>query len=478
MPPAADVPAVCLLDSGSTRRHPLIRPALAAVDQQAFDRGWNVEDVSNQAHGGHGTQLSGVALYGDLIDVLAGDGPVALRHRLESVKVLPDHGANDPDLYGAITAQSISRTEIVAPNRPRAICLAITSEGDHWRGRPSSWSAALDTLAFGADNAPRFIAVSAGNIRDDIHRDDYPARNDTTPIESPAQAWNVLSVGAFTEKDTIVDPLFAGWEAMADVGDIMPRSRTSVSWNHDWPLKPDVVFEGGNIGVDPTTLLGDHVDDLALLTTYRLPEHRAFTTTGETSAATALAARMGAQIMAERPSLWPETVRGLVVHSAEWTTAMKAHLGAIGKNGVLRRYGFGVPSLSRALGSLQNDVTMVIENDMQPFARVAGAVETKDLVVHELPWPRDELEALGEAQVQLRITLSYFIEPNPGERGRSRRHSYASHGLRFALKPGDERLDVFRPPYQCQGGISASGAGSGDALDAGTESAKSRLAAC
>lgn len=441
--PAADVPAVCLLDSGSTRRHPLIRPALAAVDQQAFDPGWNIEDVSNQAHGGHGTQLSGVALYGDLIDVLAGDGPVALRHRLESVKVLPDHGANDPDLYGAITAQSISRTEIVAPNRPRAICLAITSEGDHWRGRPSSWSAALDTLAFGADNAPRFIAVSAGNIRDDIHRDDYPARNDTTPIESPAQAWNVLSVGAFTEKDTIVDPLFAGWEAMADVGDIMPRSRTSVSWNHDWPLKPDVVFEGGNIGVDPTTLLGDHVDDLALLTTYRLPEHRAFTTTGETSAATALAARMGAQIMAERPSLWPETVRGLVVHSAEWTTAMKAHLGAIGKNGVLRRYGFGVPSLSRALGSLQNDVTMVIENDMQPFARVASAVETKDLIVHELPWPRDELEALGETQVQLRITLSYFIEPNPGERGRSRRHSYASHGLRFALKPGDERLDVF-----------------------------------
>ena len=139
---------------------------------------------------------------------------------------------------------------------------------------------------------------------------------------------------------------------------------------------------------------------------------------------------------------------------------MKAYLGEIGKNGLLRRYGFGVPSLSRALGSLQNDVTMVIENDMQPFARAASNVETKDLVVHEMPWPRDELEALGETQVQLRITLSYFIEPNPGERGRSRRHSYASHGLRFALKPGDERLDVFvrrinakagaRPPARAQ----------------------------
>lgn len=441
--PADDAPAVCLLDSGSTRRHPLILPALAEQDQQAFDPGWSVEDISNQGHGGHGTQLSGIALYGDLVDLLAGAGPVPLTHRLESVKVLRDRGANDPDLYGAITAQSIARAEIVAPRRPRSICLALTSEGDHWRGRPSSWSAAIDALAFGADNAPRFIAVSAGNIRNDFHRNDYLNRNDTTPIESPAQAWNALTVGAFTEKDTIVDPTYRGWTALAPVGDLMPRSRTSVSWNREWPLKPDVVFEGGNLGVDPGTGLGDNVDDLALLTTYRVPEDRAFTTTGETSAATALAARMGAQILAERPALWPETVRALIVHSAEWTPAMRRHLDAINKTALLRRYGFGVPSLVRALGSLRNDVTMVVERTMQPFRKVGSDVETKDMVLHEFRWPVAELEALAERRVQLRVTLSYFIEPNPGERGQSRRHTYASHGLRFALKPGDERVDVF-----------------------------------
>ncbi len=43
-----------------------------------------------------------------------------------------------------------------------------------------------------------------------------------------------------------------------------------------------------------------------------------------------------------------------------------------------------------------------------------------------------------------RITLSYFIEPNPGERGWTRRHRYASHGLRFALKRSAETLDEFR----------------------------------
>ncbi|MDE8653898.1 hypothetical protein [Novosphingobium album (ex Liu et al. 2023)] len=68
---------------------------------------------------------------------------------------------------------------------------------------------------------------------------------------------------------------------------------------------------------------------------------------------------------------------------------------------------------------------------------------TDQLMVHELIWPKKKLAELGEVLVQLRLTLSYFIEPNPGERGQSRRHSYASHGLRFALKPADEKPEVF-----------------------------------
>jgi hypothetical protein len=51
---------------------------------------------------------------------------------------------------------------------------------------------------------------------------------------------------------------------------------------------------------------------------------------------------------------------------------------------------------------------------------------------------------LGEAQVELRATLSYFIEPNPGERGWTRRHRYASHGLRFRVKLATETVDEFR----------------------------------
>ncbi len=43
-----------------------------------------------------------------------------------------------------------------------------------------------------------------------------------------------------------------------------------------------------------------------------------------TSAATAQAARLAAIVQAEYPNLWPETARALIVHSAEWTQAMRS----------------------------------------------------------------------------------------------------------------------------------------------------------
>lgn len=272
VPPSADAPAVCLLDSGATQRHPLIRLALNPADQQSWDAALTVEDVGPPGVGGHGTEMSGIALYGDLVPILTGAGRVELTHRLESVKILPDRGGNDPELYGYITATAISRAEITAPERPRAICLAVTSEGDHWRGRPSSWSATLDNLAYGDGTDQRLIVVSAGNIRDPLPAADYLNRNDVSPIESPAQAWNVLTVGGCTEKCNITSAAYGGWQPLGAAGDLTPCSRTSVSWQHDWPIKPDLVMEGGNLGTDPATGNGDHLDDLALLTTFRRPQ--------------------------------------------------------------------------------------------------------------------------------------------------------------------------------------------------------------
>lgn len=446
VPPPADAPAVCILDSGVTRNHPLIEPALAVGDQQAWTVDWTPDDQGQWR--GHGTQMSGLALYGDLTPVLLGNGSITLALRLESVKILPDRGQNDPDLYGHITASAVSLAEIGAPQRSRVFCMAVTAEGDHWRGRPSSWSAKVDDLAYGDGTDQRLIAISAGNIALHYLASEYHDQNDASGIESPAQAWNALTVGAITEKCNITDPTFAGWRAMAPAGDLSPCSRTSLTFRDDWPIKPDVVFEGGNQGVDPAIEAGDHVDDLALLSAYHRPNERLLTVTGDTSAATALVARMGAQILAESGDAWPETIRALIVHSARWTDAMLAHLpqrpSQSHKKLLVRRYGYGIPDLGRALRSTANDVTLVVEGEMQPFRRDAAAVKPRDMILHDFPWPQAELEELGDATVAMRVTLSYFVEPNPGERGWTQKHQYASHGLRFAVKRAEESMTAFR----------------------------------
>jgi subtilisin family serine protease len=323
MAPAENDIAVCLLDSGVRRTHPLLAPVLAAADWHTINPAWGADDTP--AWQGHGTRMAGVALYGDLVPVLAGGDAVTPAYRLESVRILPPASgpANDPDLYGAITGEAIARAEVQAPQRRRAIVMAVTSANPA-RGRPSSWSAAVDQLCFEEENR-RLIILSAGNIGDDLMPADHLTRNDVEPVDDPAQAWNALTVGAYTEKVDIIDPAFAAYMPIAPPGELSPRSRTSVIWDRQWPVKPDLVFEGGNLAHDGA-LPGEPIDDLQILTTHFRPENRHFTTIGDTSAATAHAARIAGAILAARPIIWPETVRALMVHSAQWTQAMKARI--------------------------------------------------------------------------------------------------------------------------------------------------------
>jgi len=86
----------------------------------------------------------------------------------------------------------------------------------------------------------------------------------------------------------------------------------------------------------------------------------------------------------------------------------------------------------------------VAQDSLTPYSPKGSTIGTKDMNLHTLPWPRAERAKLFSTDVQLRVTLSYFIEPNPARRGWKYRHRYPSHGLRFALTKPDESLADFR----------------------------------
>jgi hypothetical protein len=333
-PPAHGAPAVCVLDTGVTRGHPLLQAALAAADCHTCDLTWGTHDDE-----GHGTEMAGLALYGDLTPVLTSSNPVQLRHGLESVKILPPNGSNPPELYGAITAEATSRVEVQAPTRQRCFSMAITATDERDRGQPTSWSAAVDALAAGRvfdsthqgltylddghDPARRLFIVSAGNVAADALKVAHLDQSDTDAVHDPAQAWNALTVGAFTDKAVIQDPKWNGWQPLAPAGELSPWSTTGVVFADAWPIKPDVVFEGGNVVKNGKGDLDFPCPDVCLLSTHFQPTRKSFVLSWATSAASAQAARMAAIISAEYPALWPEAVRALVVHSAEWTPQMQ-----------------------------------------------------------------------------------------------------------------------------------------------------------
>ena len=282
--------------------------------------------------------------------------------------------------------------------------------------------------------------ISAGNVQDPNAWAEYPESNCSDGVHDPGQSWNALTVGAATHLVQIVEPDSVNYQPVAPAGGLSPFSTTSATWQKHWPLKPDVAFEGGNAAKDDLSAVW--MPSLSLLTAHWEPGERLFTTTNATSAASALAARMAARLMATYPALWPETIRALIVHSAGWTDAMRhaflpadrtpnksdmAHL--------VRCCGFGIPDLGRAMWSVDNFLTMVCEDQLHPFKREGSNQPTyRDMNLHRLPWPLDALEALGDTQVEMRETLSYFIEPNPSARGFATRYRYESHGLRFDVK--------------------------------------------
>jgi hypothetical protein len=442
------VPYLCLLDTGVNNGHPLIAPALADSDLHTVEPAWGTDDAE-----GHGTAMAGLALAGDLTDAHASNATIEIGHRLESVKLLPADGGNVGDSlhYGYLTTEAIARPEITDPYRRRVFGMAVTARDNRDRGRPSAWSAALDRLAADVDGDganPRLLVVSAGNVRDPNAWPHSPDSNSTDGIHDPAQAWNALTVGAYTNLVGIAEPDTGGYCPIAPAGGLSPFSTTSATWQPHWPLKPDVLFEGGNAAQDALGAVS--LPSLSLLTSYYMPGERLFTTANATSAAMALAARMAAQLMVAYPTLWPESIRGLMVHSAEWTDAMRRIFlppqpskGIFA--GLVRHCGFGVPDLERALWSVSNSLTMVEETQLHPFQREGKNPPTlRDMNLHRLPWPLAELEKLGETPVEMRVTLSYFIEPNPSARDFRSRYRYESHWLRFDVKRPYESEDDFR----------------------------------
>jgi len=459
IPPALNAPVVCTLDTGVSAEHPLIAPGLH--DTWAYDADWTTHD--HAPHGGHGTALAGLVLYGDLEPLMNGVQPVELTHRVASMKLLPPDGfpATKPPSYGVVTQGAVALVETERPDLRRSYCLA-TSTTDFPPNRPSTWSGALDQIAAGAmpgdpDGVPaserptRLMLVATGNVSGGMMVDVIPSQ----PIEDPAQSWNALTIGGFTRKEQPPTPPPI-LELVVPANHRSPFSRGSQSLPDDLtPIKPEVLFEAGNMVSDATGFCAWH-QAVSLLSTGSDVATEPLVPFWATSAAVGVAGNFIGRLQAALPELWPETHRALTVDSARWPQPISKQLigrsahwktGSKGKKQqILREVGYGVPDIERAILSARNDVTLIAEVEIQPFGVGADkrTAVFNEMHFYDLPWPKAALERLENEIVTMKVTLSYFIEPNLTGKAATRPDTYRSYGLRFAMKKRSETAAAFR----------------------------------
>jgi hypothetical protein len=428
-PPGNDAPAVVLLDTGIASEHPLLKSAILSATKAG------PEIPSAEDTYGHGTKMAGLALHRDVGAAIERGGAVAT-HWLQSSRLLvqPEVGTASDENYEkwpVLTLGAVRAAEDADPRpRDRVFALAITrtmQEGPLEGLVPTLWSHAVDQLAYRAGHG-RLMVVSAGNARYGEWlklAEQYPQLQLSEKIHQPAQAINALTVGAFTGRVELPgDKDYAEARVVAArPGGLSPFTSTGLAGN-EWPIKPDVVLEGGNLAISGP-LLDPSVPTLCALTTsHRHTLGQPLGQLAMTSEATARAAHFAARIWAVEPKLRPETVRALIVHSATWTPTMNEQFS--GLNDRLLACGYGVPDERVASECAQGLATVVVEDAMpnavveevlkkkapkRPTTKTTESKVRRKVKLYRLPIP-DSLLTDSDADVELRVTLSYFAEPN------------------------------------------------------------------
>lgn len=426
--PPADAPSVVVLDTGVATRHPLLQGAILSATCAS------PEIPSPEDTFGHGTKMAGIALYSDLGAAIE-RGRAEATHWLQSSRLLiePNRGLGSDENYKwwpVLTERAVLAAEGADPrSRSRVFVLAVTRnmQDEPLDGFvPTLWSHTMDQLAF--RDGGRLMIVSAGNARQEqwlALDEQHPQLQLSEKIHQPAQATNVLTVGAFTARVELPNsPDYAYARVVAKKpGGISPFTTAGLAGN-EWPIKPDVMFEGGNLAISGP-LPDDSVPTLCALTTsHRHAIGHPLGQLSMTSEASAHAARFAARVWLLEPKLRPETVRALIVHSASWTKTMIEQFPGVRDR--LLACGYGVPDGRLATECAQGIATIVIEDTMpnavaeeQPRMRATRLAATKateprlrrKVKLYRLPIP-SELLSDSDPDVELRVTLSYFAEPN------------------------------------------------------------------
>ncbi len=444
-PISDDAPLIGVIDSG-VNDHPLIEDILVGAIGVP-------ERLGTADEWGHGTRVSGVAVFGDIRAQLA-NGGLARGARLCAAKVVNERGAFDDRRL----VPSQMREAVTALNERFGCRLFVIALADTKRvydgGKVGTWAATLDELARELNVV---IIVSAGNRaprggnRIEQAVTEYPRylTEEANRLFEPAGAINVITVGSLSHGNGL-DGRLGGEVAVRPITEEgEPSPFTRVGPGVEGSIKPDFIDLGGTMVLDPLVQRlrdGGDVASAGLLTLHHRPVEQLITSGSGTSYAAPIVAFKAAQILTRFPDASANLVRALLASSAAVPEAAHLRLAALGDEAIRSVCGYGQVDLERA--AFSDDARVVL------FAEDELAID--HFAIYELPIPQLFQSTNGRRTV--RITLAF--DPPV----RHSRNDYAGVGMSFRLvrgcepelisehfrkRPRDEEIPDIAKRFQC-----------------------------
>ncbi|MCA1322880.1 S8 family peptidase [Herbaspirillum sp. alder98] len=417
------MPVIGILDSG-INNHPLIQDLIVGAIGVPPELG-EADDF------GHGTRVSGIAVFGDLGAQLA-SGQLMRGARLCSAKVV-DRTGNFPERKLVASQMKEAITALNRDHGCRIFVIALADiKSQYTGGKVGVWAATLDELARDLDV---LIVVSAGNRsprggnRIEQAVTEYPGYllEPANRFYEPAGALNVLTVGSIAQGHGIDDVLGANVGVRPITSELEPSPFTRIGPGVEGSTKPDVVDIGGTLVYDPLTGLrrGENLPSAGVLTLHHLPLDRLFTSGSGTSYSAPLVAFKASQLLRVLPTASANLVRALLVGSASVPDPAKLKLQGFTEDEIRSVCGHGQIDLERAAYSDDARVVLYAEGDLQ----------VDHFAVYHVPIPEPFQTENGTRSI--RVTLAF--DPPV----RHSRVDYTGIGMNFRLLRGCTSEEVF-----------------------------------
>jgi hypothetical protein len=419
--PPEKAAGILVIDSGVQRGHPLIGPALGDADvfpdrQYQFVTGG--PDDGDIKTGGHGTGVSGIAIYGDVAEGIK-NKLFQPQVWLFSARVTNEN--NEYEEESLLENQLEEAIDYFVRNYPNCKVINISlgnSDLIYQDGEKQFRLAArIDEIAYELRDKNIIFVISAGNFwyepepkesreaRELIHRDypNYLLREDARIID-PATAAIALTVGSLSMgKGSSKYPNDAKARAIAKV-EKYPSPFTRSGFGVDGMIKPDLVEFGGDLILDGDRI--DYNDWGPAIMTLNKDFPPLFKHYVGTSFSTPRVANLAAKLFTKFPNASSNLIRALIADSAEIPANIPSSLDEdLSKQKI---YGNGQPNFERAAYSTDDRVLLLEDNQ---------ALSVGSYSIYEVPaLPRNFLETKGTKKIS--VTLA-FEPPTRHTRGDS-----------------------------------------------------------